>query len=257
MATSITVFHIQDHSPNEVEQALEDIFAAEERPRLLRIEGTFSAVHARLESMAQAAGYRYLICRPADSSAWTPVLELGNRTMGLEERLSEQLHGCDVFTIFVYGDVISGYRLARAGLEIDRYTSDPTTFEPGIEDTAESGDSSEDQEARYELERGHPERFPELLPPGTSSLDFSQVVLQPGWWQDHDLEAAGDVKVQDDREPDEDDGEGLVELVDEVDRMKCIGLALELYGPSEYPFSQDVEDIPNRLVGPAIALAFS
>jgi hypothetical protein len=50
--------------------------------------------------------------------------------------------------------------------------------------------------------------------------------------------------------------EGYALLVDEMDRMRCIALALELWGPSEYPFAQDVEDIPNRLAGPAIAIAF-
>jgi hypothetical protein len=266
MAISLTVVHVQGHGPSEVEQVLEAIFAAEERPRLLRIEGTFSAVRRRLDAMAEQAGYRYLICRPADGSAWTPVLELGNRTIELEGRLSNQLNGCAVFTIFVYGDVISGYRMARAGVEIDRYTSDPTIFGPGIEDMEELGNSPAGQEASYELERGHPERFAELLPPGTSAADFSRVVLQPGWWQDqilpapadlHDLEAAIGIDVQHAMEPDTSQGDELALLVDEVDRMKCIGLALELYGPTEYPFSQDLEDIPDRLVGPAIALAFS
>jgi hypothetical protein len=258
--------HVYDHSPSEVERALEAIFAAEERARLLRIEGSFSAVRAHLEARADEAGYRYLICRPATGSAWTPVLQLGNPLMELEGRLSGRLQGCAVFTIFVYGDVISGYRMARAGVEIDRYTSDPTIFEPGIEDTEELGNSPTEPEASYELERGHPERFAELLPPGTSALDFSRVVLQPGWWQDHDQEATADLhdlgaaaetEAHQTGEPDDEQVEELALLVDEVDRMKCIGLALELYGPTEYPFSQDLEDIPNRLVGPAIALAFS
>jgi hypothetical protein len=257
MAISLTAIHVHGHSPSEVEQALAAIFAAEERPRLLRLEGSFSAVHGRLEAMANEAGYRYLICRPAAGSAWTPVLELGNRTVELEGRLSDQLHGCAVFTIFVYGDVISGYRMARTGVEIDRYTSDPTIFGPGMDDTEEPASSPKDQEASYELERGHPERFAELLPPGTSALDFSRVVLQPGWWQEQSLATSGDTGVQQAREPDNEQGEELALLVDEVDRMKCMGLALELYGPAEYPFSQDLEDIPNRLVGPAIALAFS
>ena len=257
MATSLTVVHVQGHSPSEVEQALEAIFVAENRPRLLRIEGTFSAVRIRLEAMAEEAAYRYLLFRPAADSAWAPVLVLGNRIMELESRLSDQLHGCAVFTIFVYGDVISGYRMARGGVEVDRYTSDPGIFGPEIDDTQEAGNSPVDQEASYELERGHPERFAELLPPGTSASDFSRVVLQPGWWQDHDLEAAADSGVQPAREPDDEQGDELALLVDEVDRMKCIGLALELYGPAEYPFSQELEDIPNRLVGPAIALAFS
>jgi hypothetical protein len=45
--------------------------------------------------------------------------------------------------------------------------------------------------------------------------------------------------------------------VDEVDRMRCIGLALELWGPSEYPFAQELEDIANKDAGPTIALAFT
>jgi hypothetical protein len=268
MATSLTAIHVRDHGPSEVEEALEAIFTDEERPRLLRIEGSFSAVRTRLEGMAEEAGYRYLICRPAAGSAWTPVLELGNRTMELERRLSDRLDGCAVFTIFVYGDVISGYRMARAGAEIDRYTSDPTIFRPETdEETAESGSMPPDQEAGYELERGHPERFAELLPEGTSAEDFSRVVLRPGWWedqilpatedQDHDLKPAGDTEGQQGVVPGDEHEDEPALLVDEADRMRCIGMALELYGPTEYPFSQDLEDIPNRLVGPAIALAFS
>jgi len=46
-------------------------------------------------------------------------------------------------------------------------------------------------------------------------------------------------------------------VVDEVDRMRCIGLALELWGPSEYPLAQEPEEIPNQVAGPAIALAFA
>jgi len=45
-------------------------------------------------------------------------------------------------------------------------------------------------------------------------------------------------------------------LVDEVDRMRCIALALELWGPTEYPFGQELEDISNKEVGPGIILAF-
>jgi hypothetical protein len=268
MATTLTAIHVQGHGPSEVEEALEAIFTDEERLRLLRIEGTFSAVRTRLEGMAEEEGYRYLICRPAAGSAWTPVLELGNRTMELERRLSDRLDGCAVFTIFVYGDVISGYRMARAGAEIDRYTSDPTIFGPEIDDTEQPGSSLPlDQDTGYELERGHPERFAELLPEGTSAEDFSRVVLQPGWWQDqilaatedqdHDLMPGGDTEGPQGVERDGEHGDDLALLVDEADRMRCIGLALELYGPTEYPFSQDLEAIPNRLVGPAIALAFS
>ena len=46
------------------------------------------------------------------------------------------------------------------------------------------------------------------------------------------------------------------DLVDEADRMRCIGLAFELWGPDDYPFAADPEEVPNRVAGPAIALAF-
>jgi hypothetical protein len=249
MSTSTTVIHVQGQEPGAVEQALETIFASEERPRQLRIEGTFSACLSRLDTMPPEASYRYLICRPPASSSWTPVLELGNRTDGLELELSRALQGATVFTVFVYGDLISGYRLARSSQYVDRYTSDPTILQ------SESGDSEEpngvaEKDAPvatgaddYELERGHPERFADLLPAGTSPEDFTRIVLRPGWWEETELEAA-------------EGEEELVEVVDETDRMRCIALALELWGPSEYPFAQDAEDIPNK-VGPAIALAFT
>jgi hypothetical protein len=41
-----------------------------------------------------------------------------------------------------------------------------------------------------------------------------------------------------------------------VDRMRCIALALELWGPTEYPFGQELEEIPNKAIGPGIILAF-
>ena len=52
----------------------------------------------------------------------------------------------------------------------------------------------------------------------------------------------------------EDDDEE--DLVDEVDRMRCIALALELWGPTEYPFGQELEEIPDKVLGPGIILAF-
>ncbi|MGO8950262.1 MAG: hypothetical protein ACLQUY_21905 [Ktedonobacterales bacterium] len=258
MAISITVLHVRDHHPSEVEEALATIFAEENRAHVLRIEGTFSAVRSRLDVLAEEAGYRYLILRPANNSAWTPVLEVGNRTIGLEARLSRLLNGSAVFTTFVYGDVISGYRLARSGVEVDRYASDPSILQVSQEDAENPEEISPgDQEASYELERGHPERFADLLPDGTTALDFAQVVLRPGWWQDYDRALIYNEALPGTEPDKEEEGEELVELVDEVDRMRCIALALELFGPSEYPFAQDTEDVPNHLAGPAIALAFA
>ncbi|MGH2486623.1 MAG: hypothetical protein ACRDHE_11480, partial [Ktedonobacterales bacterium] len=99
--------------------------------------------------------------------------------------------------------------------------------------------------------RGQPERFADLLPTGTSPVDFARVVLQPGYWEQVGLSrGAGD----DPKSEEADDGE---EIVDEVDRMRCIALALELWGPEEYPFAGEPEDIPNATVGPAVALAFA
>jgi hypothetical protein len=253
MSTSITVIHVQSQEPNAVEQALETIFAGEERPRQLRIEGTFSACLSRLDALSPEASYRYLICRPPADSSWTPVLELGNRTDGLELELSRGLHGATVFTVFVYGDLISGYRLARSHQFVDRYTSDPTILQSESSDSEELNGGAEQSSPAttgaddYELERGHPERFVDLLPAGTSPEDFTRIVLRPGWWEETELAAAA---------PEGEEAEDLVEVVDETDRMRCIALALELWGPTEYPFAQDAEDIPNK-VGPAIALAFT
>ncbi len=93
--------------------------------------------------------------------------------------------------------------------------------------------------------RGRPERFADLLPAGTTAQDFARVVLAPGWWETHDAGAAGAA-------PDDDDDE----LVDELDRMRCIALAFELWSPDDYPLTQELEDLPNKLIGPAIALAW-
>jgi hypothetical protein len=253
MSTSITMIHVRDKDPGAVEQALESIFAGEERPRRLRIEGTFSACLSRLDGVSPEASYRYLICRPPADSSWTPVLELGNRTDGLELELSRGLHGATVFTVFVYGDLISGYRLARSNQYVDRYTSDPSILQSESSDSEESNGEAEKSPPattgidNYERERGHPERFLDLLPAGTSPEDFTRIVLRPGWWEEAELEAAA---------PEGEEAGELVDVVDETDRMRCIALALELWGPTEYPFAQDAEDIPNK-VGPAIALAFT
>jgi hypothetical protein len=256
MSTSITVIHVQGQEPSAVEQALESIFAGEERARRLRIEGTFSACLSRLDTVSPEASYRYMICRPPAASSWTPVLELGNRTDGLELELSRGLHGAAVFTVFVYGDLISGYRLARSNQYVDRYTSDPSVLQSELSDSEEPNGEGEKSypdatEADYERERGHPERFADLLPAGTSPKDFTRIVLRPGWWEEAEPEATGP-----EREEDEELEEELEDVVDETDRMRCIALALELWGPTEYPFAQDAEDIPNK-VGPAIARAFA
>ncbi len=263
---SMTVLHIRDHAAGEIEDALETIFAQDERARLLRIEGTFSAVRGRLAELSEMARYRYLILRPANGSAWTPVLDLGSGSAELEARLSALLAGSPVFSIFVspvYGELISGYRLARAGAPVDRYTSDPSILQVSGDDQENLEERTPDeQEAGYEAERGHPERFSDLLPAGTTAHDFSRVVLEPGWWEEHDQAMAGGQvpagmdpdRLQEDMTGEEED---LVELVDELDRMRCIALALEVWGPHEYPFAQEVEDIPNQVAGPAIALAFA
>lgn len=246
MSTSVTVIHVQGQRPEVVEDALTAIFAREERARVLRIEGTFAAVLARATDSALDAGFRYLVLRPHPSSSWTPVLELGNRTEGLDVELSKALAGCAVFTTFVYGDVVSGYRMARGGTVVDRYLSDPTAVAADGEagnapeaDAPEAGD--------VEALRGRPERFADLLPEGTAPDDFVRVVLRPGWWEQRE---AGDTDDTDDTDDEEED------VVDEADRMRCIGLALELWAPDEYPFAQEPEDIPNKVAGPAIAVAF-
>jgi hypothetical protein len=172
--------------------------------------------------------------------------------MGLEVELSRLLGGCAVFTTFVYGDLISGYRLARYGTYVDRYSSDPSAlFAPPEAESA--------TESTYEEDRGHPERFADLLPSGTSPEDFTRIVLQPGWWEEHD-QLIGSVPPQSGINHvgggDAGGDEEVEETVDETDRMRCIALALELWGPSEYPFARNAEDIPNR-AGPAIALAFT
>ncbi len=250
MSTERTVLHVYGQPPEAVERALAAVFANEERASALRLEGTYSAVLRHATSPDLAAGYRYLILRPHAPSQWTPVLELGNRTVGLEAELSRLLGGAPVFSTFVYGDTVSGYRLARDGVEVDRYVSDPTFFmelEDGREGANEAGAASLD--ALAAVERGHPERFADLLPAGTAPEDFWRVVLAPGWWEEREgiaaSPSAGETAGADDET-----------LVDEEDRMRCIGLALELWGSQEYPLAQEPEDIPDNVAGPAIAVAY-
>ena len=262
MSTERTVLHVYGQGPEAVEHALAAIFANEERASALRLEGTYSAVLRHATSPDLAAGYRYLILRPHAPSQWTPVLELGNRTVGLEAELSRLLGGAPVFSTFVYGDTVSGYRLARDGAEVDRYLSDPTFFaEAAAAEHAGEGPQAaqEPQElsgaaldALAAAERGHPERFADLLPAGTAPEDFWRVVLAPGWWEEREGIAPAPPSTREG--DDEADDEGA--LVDEEDRMRCIGLALELWGPEEYPLAQEPEEIPDNVAGPAIAVAF-
>lgn len=250
MSTTTTVLHVQGQRPEAVEDALTAIFAGEERPRILRIEGMYSAVLARATDQELAASYRYVILRPHGTSTWTPVLELGNRTEGLDVELSRALDGAAVCTTFVYGDVVSGYRVARAGALVDRYASDPTYGYST--DDVESPVSEAPSNAAIDIEghRAHPERFADLLPTGTTPDDFARVVLQPGWWEEHDAAASGASAEADDKDSEDE------ELVDEPDRMRCIGLALELWAPDEYPFWQDPEEVSNAVAGPAIAVVY-
>jgi hypothetical protein len=253
MSIATTILHIQGRSPEQIEAALEGVFAREERTRALRVEGSYTAVLARVDDPALAADYRYLLLRPHGAGGWTPLLELGSRTEGLDVELSRALAGATIFTVYQYGEVVSGYRVTRAGEEVDRYSSDPTAF--ADDNSAEAGEAGEpdgsDEVGDVEALRGRPERFADLLPAGATPEDFTRVVLAPGWWERHDASdgaaAAGD-------EGDEGDEE---ELVDEVDRMRCIALALELWSPDDYPLTQELEELPNKLIGPAIALAWS
>jgi hypothetical protein len=246
---------VRGHAPEAVEQALAAIFAGEGRARALRLEGTYSAVLRRVMEPELDASYRYLLLRPHADAPWTPVFELGNHTVGLEAELSRALNGAAVFTTFVYGDAVAGYRLARDGAEVDRYLSDPTYFLDGEDDpagtTAEAVDPSREADL-VEHEHGHPERFADLLPAGTAPDDFWRVVLAPGWWEEHaGTPPPADATDEADEAADDD------ALVDEQDRMRCIGLALELWGPEEYPLAQDPEELADALAGPAIVLAFA
>jgi hypothetical protein len=104
--------------------------------------------------------------------------------------------------------------------------------------------------------RGHPERFGDLLPAGTAPEAFVRVVLLPGWWEEHPAETVAPPRGAA-AEPGDTESEEVDELVDEADRLRCIALALELWGPSEYPFAEELEEIPNQVAGPATALAFA
>lgn len=251
MSIATTIFHIKDRAAEQVEAALTGVFAREERPLALRVEGSYNATLARLDSTE--AAYRYLLLRPHGAGAWTPLLELGSHTEGLDAELSQALDGATIFTVYQYGEVVSGYRVTRAGAELDRYCSDPTAFESAETPDDANEEENEDQRAGdVEEQRGRPERFGELLPAGTTPADFTRVVLAPGWWEAHDAgEAPASAAPERDGESkDEED------LVDELDRMRCIALALELWSSDDYPLTQELEDLPNKLIGPAIALAW-
>jgi hypothetical protein len=240
MSTTATVFHIRDKRPEEVADALGAIFASEERDRVLRVQGTYSAILRRVADEELVATYRYVVGSPHFPSPWTPVFEIGTRTAGLDVELSRALGGSPVVTIFVYGDVVSGYTVVRDGVVADRYVSDPDALAEDTEDRPEPDDL-----------RGHPERVRDLLPEGTDPGDFWRIVLQPGWWEAHaahpKTEAVGNL----------DSAENEEDVVDEVDRMRCIGLAFELWAPDDYPFAAEPEEIPNVAAGPAIGLAFA
>ncbi len=245
MSTATTIFHIQGQAPDAIEQALDAIFASEGRARAPRVEGTYSAVLERVASPELDAPYRYLLLRTRPTG-WTPLLELGLRAEGLDIELSRRLGGATVVAVFQYGEIVSGYRVVRQGAEVDRYLSDPTAFEEEAGEIEETGAvapalSTEEIEAT----RGRPDRFADLLPAGTSPEDFTRVVLRPGWWEERD---AGESSAADEA------GEG--DLVDEVDRARCIGLALELWATDSYPLTDDLENLPNLEAGPAVALAW-
>lgn len=245
MSIASAILHIKDRSPERIEEALDGIFAREERPRALRIEGSYTAVLARVDDPELDAGYRYLLLRPHGAGNWTPLLELGLRTEGLDVELSRALDGATIFTVYQYGEMVSGYRVTREGVEVDRYCSDPTAFD---------GDAETDEDAApvdVEAQRGRPERFADLLPVGIAPDEFWRVALSPGWWEQHD---AGEAAIPSASDEDDDEEEGLV---DEVDRMRCIALAMELWATDEYPLTEELEDLPNKIVGPAIALAWS
>ncbi len=246
MSIASTILHIQGRSPEQIEAALASIFAREERPSALRVEGSYTAVLARVDDPELDGSYRYLLLRPHGAGDWAPLLELGQRTEGLDVELSRALDGATIFTVYQYGEMVSGYRVTREGVEVDRYCSDPTAFAGDAE-----GGEAEDAAATpadVETMRGRPERFADLLPEGIAPEEFWRVELAPGWWERHD---AGEPTSA----PDEDDEDE--ELVDEVDRMRCIAIAMELWATDEYPLTEELEELSNKVVGPAIALAWS
>jgi hypothetical protein len=245
MTMATTALHLRERTPEQIEEALAAIFAREGRAQALRLQGTYLAVLGRLIDPAQEAPYRYLILPTPPGSPWTPLLELGNRADGLDRALSAELGGCAVFALFVYGEVVSGYRFVRDGVEQDSYLSDPDEF------AAMESSEGDDAPAAGDVEafRGDPARFADLLPPDAPPEEFARVVLRPGWWEDHKRENQDDHEASDE-ELDE-------ELVDENDRMRCVGLALELWGANEYPFAGELEDGPDKGRSPAVALAFA
>jgi len=240
MTTATTVLHLRERTPEQIEEALAAIFAREGRAQTLRLQGTYSAVLGRVTDPAQEAPYRYLILPTPPDALWTPLLELGNRADGLDRALSAELDGGAVFALFVYGEVVSGYRFVRNGDEQDRYLSDPDEFAAMESVDGDDAPTADDVSALH----GDPARFADLLPPDTPPEEFARVVLRPGWWEDH--ERGGQEATDEDND-----------LVDETDRMRCIGLALELWGPSEYPFAGELEDGPEKGRSPAVALAFA
>ncbi|HEX9038361.1 MAG TPA: hypothetical protein VF808_15370 [Ktedonobacterales bacterium] len=245
MSDATTIFHIYDRQVDDIERALGDIFAREGREQAPRVEGTYSAVLERVVDPDVEATYRYLLLRPR-ATGWTTLIELGLRAEGLEVELSRALGGASVIAIFTYGEVVAGYRVARAGAEVDRYLSDPTAFEDA--GAAPDADSTPLTDDEIEALRGRPERFADLLPPETPPDDFVRVVLRPGWWEERDAAASGVAMPAGGGHEDD--------LVDEVDRARCIGLALEVWAPDNYPLAGDLKDIANAEAGPAIALAW-
>lgn len=259
MSIATTIFHIANTDSQAIENALTAIFADEDRPQVLRLEGTYSAVLERVTDPDLTAAYRYLILRPKDTSRWTTLLELGNRTEGLETELSKRLNGAPVFALYTYGEDISGYRLARGDQEVDQYLSDPEYAESLRTSDEEAVPLTLATAGQADTLRGHPERFAELFPAGTTPEEFARVVLAPGYWETHG--AVGTTGPSTDgttgvNQGAEESGEEE-DVVDEVDRLRCIGLGLEFWRPESYPFAEELEDIPNAEAGPAIVLAFA
>ena len=89
MSIASTILHIQGRAPEQIEATLTNIFTREERPSALRVEGSYTAVLARVDDPEFDAAYRYLLLRPHGAGAWAPLLELGQRTEGLDVELPE------------------------------------------------------------------------------------------------------------------------------------------------------------------------
>lgn len=249
MTMPTTIFHIAESDPQAVETALSAIFAGEERPSVLRLEGTYSAVLARVTDPDLDAAYRYLILRPKENARWTTLLELGNRTEGLDTELSRRLNGAPVFALFAYGEDLSGYRYARGGASADQYVSDPEY----AESLASNDDESVAPGMNVSALAGHPARFADLLPTGIAPEEFARVVLAPGYWEEHGTTRGSATETQGSTPSDADEDDE----VDEIDRLRCIGLGLEFWRPESYPFAEDLEEIPNAEAGPAVVLAFA